>query len=105
MVIRGALQEVDCSTGSAMRHRPTPESLSSINGNVWPDQSSQWRVGREPAGENHGLSRRPRPNVELAAYCDHAHDCTLPANVLMPPTSPAVTECTSKLQEEFAVVL
>ena len=44
-------------------------------------------------------------HVELAAYCDHAHDCILPANVLMPPTSPAVTECTSKLWEEFAVVL
>ena len=41
-----------------MSHRPTPEPLSSINGNVWPHQSSQWRV--EPAGENHGFSRRPR---------------------------------------------
>ena len=44
-------------------------------------------------------------HVELAAYCDHVHDDILPADVLPPPASPAGTECTYKLWEEFAGVL
>ena len=41
-------------------------------------------------------------HVELVAYCNRANDGTLPAHVLI---LPAITEYTSKLWEEFAVVL
>ena len=82
-----------------MSHRPTPEPLSSINRNIWPYQSSQWRVGREPAGAFRDAL------VEFTAYCDHVHEDILPANVLLRPASPAGTECTSKLWEEFTVFL
>ena len=44
-------------------------------------------------------------HVELVVYCNHAHDGTLPAHVLILPANHVVTECTSKLWEGFAVVL
>ena len=72
-----------------MSRRPEPESLSSISGSVWTHQSGRWRIGCERADEIVAFGDGLDLHVELVAYRNHARGSILPANVLLPPASPA----------------
>ena len=74
-----------------MSRRPEPESLNSINGSVWTQQSGRWHSDASERMKIMAFGDGQDLHGELVAFRNHARGSILPANVLLPHASPEHT--------------